>query len=91
MMLLGIITSADPDTSAAAFEGVPVDLYQAPGPLVAESAGDRLTEETVTPFLSSQVDDVGNILLEPVPAGNYVMIIKLPDQEVIIEGLNIDS
>jgi hypothetical protein len=90
IMLLGIITSADLDTSAAAFEGVSVDLYQAPGPLVTESAGDRLTAETVTPFLSSQVDDVGNILLEPVPAGNYVMIINLPDQEVIIEGLNID-
>jgi hypothetical protein len=89
-MLLGIITSTDPTTTVDAFEGVTVDLYQAPGPLATESEGDQASAQNVTPLLSNQVDDVGNILLEPVPAGNYVMIIHLPGLEVIIEGLNID-
>jgi hypothetical protein len=48
-----------------------------------------VSEEAPVPFLSTQVDDVGNILLEPVPAGNYFMIVRLPDLEVVIEGLNI--
>ncbi len=61
------------------FEGVEVALYSAPVD----------SEEAPAPFLSTQVDDVGNILLEPVPAGNYFMIVRLPDLEVVIEGLSI--
>jgi hypothetical protein len=90
MMLLGIITSIDPTATVDIFEGVSVDLYQAPGTLVTESEGDQASDQTLTPYLSNQVDDVGNILLEPVPTGNYVMIVHLPDLEVVIEGLNID-
>jgi hypothetical protein len=78
-MLLGIITGADPDMTVETFEGVEVALYSAP----------VVSEEAPSPFLSTQVDDVGNILLEPVPAGNYFMIVRLPDLEVVIEGLNI--
>jgi hypothetical protein len=85
-MLLGIITSTDPAVTVEAFEGTQVDLYLAPGPLAMDA---RAGEEAPAPFLSTQVDDVGNILLEPVPAGNYVMIVRLPDLEVVIEGLNI--
>ena len=87
-MLLGIITSTDPATTVDAFEGVTIDLYQGPGPLGAEGGTDW---EATTPFLSTQVDDVGNTQLEPVPAGNYVMIIHLSDKEVVIENLIIDQ
>jgi hypothetical protein len=45
----------------------------------------------VMPLLSTQVDDVGNIFLEAVPVGKYVMIVHLPDREVVIEGLKIDQ
>lgn len=83
-MLLGIITSTDPVATIETFEGVEVDLYPAPGPETV--AG----EAPPAPLLSTQVDDVGNILLEPVPAGNYVMVVRLPDLEIVIEGLNID-
>jgi hypothetical protein len=89
-MLLGIITSIDPAATADIFEGVTVALYQAPGPLASTSEDDQASEETVTPFLSNQVDDVGNILLEPVPAGKYVLIVHLPALEVIIRDITID-
>ncbi|HEY6541599.1 MAG TPA: hypothetical protein VIZ18_11700, partial [Ktedonobacteraceae bacterium] len=84
-MLVGIVTSRDQNITAEAFEGVTVDLYQAPGPLPAGGDGSQSGEETTAPFLSTQVDDVGNILLEPIPAGKYLMILRLPDLEVIIE------
>jgi anti-sigma factor RsiW len=87
IMLLGIITSTDADMTVEAFEGTEVDLYSAPGSL-AEVA--QASDEAPTPFLTAEVDDVGNILLEPVPAGNYAMVVRLPDLEVVIEGLNID-
>jgi len=61
-------------------------LYLATGPLTAAKSGQ---EETQQSLLSTEIDDVGGILLEPVPAGNYVMIIRLPGQEIVIEGLDI--
>lgn len=86
-MLLGIITGTDPGTTIEAFDGAEVDLYPAPGPLSEDA---NASVEAPAPLLSTEVDDVGNILLEPVPAGNYVMVVHLPDLEVVIEGLNID-
>ena len=88
-MLLGIITSSSAAESVDVFEGVAVDLYSAPGPLLRESDSEQRDIKDATPLLSTQVDDVGNIFLEPVPPGDYVMIVHLPDQEVIIEGLSI--
>lgn len=84
MMLLGIITS--PTTQVNALEGGNVELYLAPGP---RAATESEQEETQQSLLSTQIDDVGGILLEPVPTGNYVMIIRLPGQEIVIEGLDI--
>jgi hypothetical protein len=84
LMLLGILTSSDPVETADAFEGVTVELYVAPGPLSAEG------REASEALLTAQVDDVGNLLLEPVPAGEYLLIIRLPDREIVIEGLNIE-
>lgn len=84
-MLVGIITGRDPHLTAEAFEAVTVDLYQGTGPQLAGDEG----AQAFTPFLSTQVDDVGNILLEPVPPGIYFMILRLPDLEVVIEDLQI--
>ena len=88
-MLVGIVTSRDQAMTAETFEGVTVDLYYAPGPLVVEGEGSQADEETSRPFLSTQVDDVGNMLLEPVPAGKFLIILRLPDLEIIIEDLHI--
>jgi hypothetical protein len=86
MMLLGIITSANPIMQINALEGGTVELYLAPGP---RATTESEQEEIQQSLLSTQIDDVGGILLEPVPAGNYVMIIRLPGQEIVIEGLDI--
>jgi len=89
-MLLGIITSTNAAETVDAFEGEAVALYSVPGPLLRESDGEQRDREDATALLSTQVDDVGNIFLEPIPSGGYVMIVHLPDQEVVIEGLNIN-
>jgi len=36
------------------------------------------------------VDDMGNVIFKPIPAGNYVMVISLLGHEMIIEGLTIE-
>lgn len=86
-MLLGILTSADPAENVDALEGVPAELYIAPGPLAGASNGDK---PTVTPLLRTQVDDLGHIVFKPVPAGEYVMIVFLPNRELVIEDLTIE-
>lgn len=82
IMLLGILTSSDPTETADTFEGVTVELYAAPGPI---QEGNQ-----ASPLLTSQVDDIGNLLLEPVPAGEYTLILRLPEREIVIEGLTIE-
>jgi hypothetical protein len=79
-MLIGILTSSDANITVDAFEGIEARLYTAPGPLNGASA---------EPLLTAQVDEIGNLLLEPIPAGAYIMLIHLPDQEIVIEGLTI--
>ncbi len=84
-MLLGILTSVDPAESVEAFEGVPAELYTAPWPAAVN--GDK---PAAAPLLRTQVDDLGNIVFKPVPAGEYVMVIYLPNRELVIEGLTIE-
>jgi anti-sigma factor RsiW len=78
IMLLGILTSADSRLAVDAFDGVTVDLYSAA--TLAQAAQQR-------PALSARVDDIGNLLLAPIPAGSYTLIVRLPGQEVVIEDL----
>src|SRR3989440_9909319 len=68
-MLLGIITSTDAAETVDAFEGVAVDLYSAPGPLLRESDGHHSDIEDAAPLLSTGVDDAGKIFWEPIPPG----------------------
>lgn len=93
IMLLGIITSSDPAKTLNAFEGMTVDLYVAPGPLTETSSADgegQGTDSATSPLFSTTIDEVGNIFFEEVPPGNYIMVLHLSGQEVIIEGLTID-
>ncbi len=84
-MLLGILTSTNPAESVEAFEGIAAELYAAPWPLATN--GDK---PAASPLLRTQVDDLGNIVFKPVPAGEYVMVVYLPDRELVIEGLAIE-
>ncbi|TMB83055.1 MAG: hypothetical protein E6J48_05125 [Chloroflexi bacterium] len=61
-MLLGIMTSTDPDGSVDSFEGVPVELYTAPGPLAA--SGD---ESAAPPLLRTQGDDISVVSPQVIP------------------------
>ncbi len=80
-MLLGIIT--DPTESIEAFEGMAAELYPA--------RGGKDSSRAEKPLLREQVDDLGNIVFSAVPVGEYVMIVHLPEREMIIEGLTIES
>jgi hypothetical protein len=84
-MLLGIMTSIDPEESVEIFEGVVVELYTAPGPLT--SNGDRPTQP---PLLHTKVDDMGNFVLKPIPTGQYVLIIYLSDSELVIDDITFE-
>ena len=84
-MLLGIVTSVDPEESVEIFEGVIAELYTAPGPLA--SNGDK---PATSALLSTNVDDLGNFVFKPVPNGHYVLIIYLPDRELVIEDITFE-
>jgi anti-sigma factor RsiW len=83
-MLLGILTSVDNAESVDAFEDAPAELYP------TTYASDIQDGETTAPSCQASVDDLGNIVFKPVPAGDYILIVHLPDQEVIIEDININ-
>jgi hypothetical protein len=78
-ILLCIITNTNPAESIAAFDGSPAELYTAPydGSVHAES------------LLSTQVDDLGNIVFKPVPSGECVMVVRFPAYEIVVDGLMI--
>ena len=83
-LLLGILTSRDTSENSDAFEGMDVDLYAAPGPFWIH--GDTWVGK---PLLSTKIDDLGHIVFNDVPKGEFVMVLYLPAFEVIIEGLTI--
>ncbi|HEV2581437.1 MAG TPA: hypothetical protein VGT44_11360 [Ktedonobacteraceae bacterium] len=85
-MLIGILTSSDPFEDVEALEGIEAELFVAPLPAMANGH-----TPTTTPLLRTRVDDLGNVVFKPVPTGNYVMILRLPGREVVIEGLSIEE
>src|SRR5438552_3294170 len=72
-MLLGILTSTNASESIDAFEGMNVDLYTAPGPLMTD--GDKQTEK---PLLRTQINDLGHMVFRNMPEGEYIMVLHLP-------------
>ncbi len=87
IMLLGIITSSNTKAKVSDFAGSKVYLYYAPGPL----AVDNQDAENAVPLLSTEVDGGGNLTLEPVPTGSFVMLVRFTGQEVIIGEFTIDQ
>lgn len=89
IMLLGLFTSDDPDVSVDAFEGATAELYASPGPANLQ---DHALQDghPIQPLMKTSVDDLGNLVFKSVPPGEYIMIVRLPDSEVVIEGLNIE-
>jgi hypothetical protein len=81
-MLLGILTSTNNTEHSNLFEGAATELYTG-GVLADLSSG-------ATPSTQAQIDDLGNLLLRPVSSGEYVLLIHLPDRDIIIEHITID-
>ncbi len=87
IMLLGLFTSTDPNQDIEAFEGCSVDLYT--HPIIQEERAQQ-NGHAAKPLLSTNVDDLGNIVFKAVPPGVYTMLVHLPEAELSIEGINID-
>ncbi len=83
-VLLGIMTGIDAEENIDAFAGIQTNLYTAP-----EFATADESDREPVPFLSTEVDDIGNFVFTPVPPGQYVMNIRLPEAELVIEDITI--
>jgi len=81
MKLIGFFEELSPE-QLQTLEGVGADLYHAP--LSNTNEGEQQQ-----PIMSTTVDDVGNFVFTAVSPGNYIVIIHLPDTELIVEGLSI--
>lgn len=79
-LLLGILTSTDNAESVDAFEGAKAELYPA----------NNVTPETQTPIRMTDVDDLGNIVFNAVPTGQYALLLHLPEREIVIEDITIE-
>ncbi|HEY7418631.1 MAG TPA: hypothetical protein VH593_25865, partial [Ktedonobacteraceae bacterium] len=71
LMLLGLLTSDNPDENIEMFDGVPVDLYVTQESILTE-------EQHAHPVMSSYVDDLGNVAFKAVSVGEYTMVVHLP-------------
>lgn len=82
-ILLGILSSADKLVSIDAFEGTAVELH--PGDFLS-----NIGQPTFHEFIQQmQVDELGHFTFHAVPNGDYILLIHLPDNVVVIEQINI--
>lgn len=79
-LLLGILTSSDNVESVDAFEGAKAELYSA----------SNVSPETQSPIRMTEVDDLGNIVFNAVPTGQYTLLLHLPEREIVIEDITIE-
>jgi hypothetical protein len=89
IILLGLFTSDNPDEAIEEREGVPVYLYSASTFVAAQNGHEEA--KASNPVMTAQIDDLGNVVFKAVPVGEYVMVVRLPEHEVVIEDLTIAS
>lgn len=90
MMLLGLFTSDDPDENVDTFNGVTVELYKAHIAEAKQEAFGKQNGQVEQPFMTTNVDDLGNLAFKAIPIGTYTMLVYLPNLEVLIEELTIE-
>jgi len=83
-ILLGIISA--PTEPIETFAGLMAELYPAADGKDTNHAEKPLRRGVSLP---PPLDDLGNIVFSHVPIGEYVMIVHLPERELVIEGINI--
>lgn len=83
-MLLGILSSVDSVKSVDVFEGAAVELQAGSFPGNIEQ---EMFEGHIQRVL---VDDLGNFVFHAVQSGDYILLIHLPEQDVVIEQITIE-
>jgi hypothetical protein len=84
-ILLGILSSVDSTASVDVFEGTAVELH--PGTFLS-----NIGQQTLQDFVQQvQVDELGNFAFHAVPNGDYILLIHLPDKDVVIEQIHIEQ
>ena len=86
-VLMVIISYTDSADSVDTLEGVAAELYPTSYPSGSES--NDMSWQAETPLMRSQVDEIGNIVFRAVPVGEYVLIVHVPESDLIIEDLTI--
>ena len=86
-ILLGLFTSDGLDETIEEQEGMLVDLYSAQGFPIAQN----VNSSTPIPLMTAKIDDLGHVVFKSVPFGEYLMVVHLPEKEVVIEGLMIET
>ncbi|MBO0783190.1 MAG: hypothetical protein J2P37_30615, partial [Ktedonobacteraceae bacterium] len=80
IMLLGLFTNDEIEDDVEELEGAVVELY---GAVEQEPGGGSGYS---APLMSTRIDDLGNIAFKAVPVGEYTMIVRLVDSELVIKG-----
>jgi len=95
ILLLGLLSSANEAEYIELFANTRVELYATQThdstlPSAKESPVEEFTGPDLHgPLLSTQVDELGHIVFKSVPPGCYLMIIYLPETEIVIEELKV--
>ncbi len=88
IMLVGIFM-CDDEEQIRAYDGTAVDLYQ----LKDERSSIEMTpagKPAEQPFLSTTVDRLGHFSFAPLQAGDYAIILHLPETELVVEQLDLE-
>jgi hypothetical protein len=86
-ILIIIPTFTDSTQSVDTLEGALADLYRVSEPHVPGGKSNDMILQAGVPLLRSQVDEIGTITFQAVPAGEYVLIVHVPESDLIIEEL----
>ena len=64
-------------------------MHEARSSSVKESLVDVHPSNVQSPCISTHADELGRIVFSAVPPGCYLIIVYLPETEIVIEELNI--
>jgi hypothetical protein len=88
IVLVGIFM-CDDEEQTRAYDGTAVDLYR----LKDERSSIQMTSEgkpTEQPVLSTAVDTLGHFSFAPLQAGDYAIILHLPETELVVEQVHLE-
>ena len=94
MLLLGTLSSEDDELDIETFAGSKANLYRAVQVEIAAGAERALGKDEapeVMPVLTAEVDEWGSGVFPSVPRCNYLMILYLPDIEIVVENIHIEE